>query len=357
MTHDIAFIGTGADPEDPSVDGFAMAYQHASAYQKLENCRLVGCADIVEENAQAFADEHDIPSSGVFTDYERMLSALEPDIVSICVPPAAHAELVVGTAESGVVDAIHCEKPMALTWAGSRRMVSVCEANDVKLTFNHMRRFGEPFRVAKQRLDAGVIGDLRRVEYSWGNFYDNGTHAVDMCNYFNDEHAATWVISQLDYREEDVRFGTHNENQILACWEYENGVYGMAATGPGSGIADSDWRLIGSDGFIDVYLTDRFAVKVYSTDPDDCEETSFEELASEGSCIDLAIADVVAALEEGRESELSAANALRATEIIFAGYESARRRGRVDLPLEIDDNPLESLVESGQLAPGSPSDD
>jgi predicted dehydrogenase len=178
-----------------------------------------------------------------------------------------------------------------------------------------------------------------------------------MCNYVNDEHSAKWVISQLDYREEDVRFGTHNENQILACWEYENGVFGMAATGPGEGIAESDWRLIGSDGFIDVFLTDRFGVEVYSTDQADCEALEFEKLAPEGSCIDLAIADVVAALEEGRESELSAANALRATEIIFAGYESARRRGRVDLPLEIEDNPLETLVETGQLSPASSSDD
>jgi predicted dehydrogenase len=357
MTHDVAFIGTGADPEDPSVDGFAMAYQHASSYQKVDGCRIVGCADIVEENAKAFAEEYDIDASAVFTDYGQMLSDLEPDIVSICTPPATHAELVIGTAESGVVDAIHCEKPMALTWAGSQRMAAVCEERDVQLTFNHMRRFGDPFRLAKRRLDAGVVGDVRRIEYSWGNFYDNGTHAVDMCNYFNDEHAATWVISQLDYREEDIRFGTHNENQILACWEYENGVYGMAATGPGAGIADSDWRIVGSEGFIDVHLTDKFAVEVYSTDPENCEKVTFEELAAEGSCIDLAIADIVDALEEGRQSELSAANALRATEIIFAGYESARRRGRVDLPLDIDDNPLETLVETGQLSPASVSDD
>jgi predicted dehydrogenase len=355
--YDVAFIGTGADPDEPSTDGFAMAYQHAAVYEKLENCRLVGCADIAVENAEAFAEEYDIPPTGVFEDYEEMLGALEPDIVSICTPPATHADLVVGTAESGVVDAIHCEKPMALTWGGSRRMAEVCERRGVQLTFNHMRRFGEPFRVAKRRLDDGVIGDLRRIEYSWGNFYDNGTHAVDMCNYFNDEHGATWVISQLDYQEEDIRFGTHNENQVLACWEYENGVYGMAATGPAAGVAESDWRLIGSEGFIDVYLTDRLAVEIYSTDPEANQQLSFDELAPDSSCIDLAIADVVAALADDRPSELRAANALNATEIIFAGYESARRRGRVDLPLEIEDNPLESMVESGQLSPASTGDD
>jgi len=355
---DVAFVGTGADPDEPSVDGFAMAYRHAAAYRELDNCRLVGAADIVPENAAAFADEYDIPADGVFEDYEAMLAEVEPDIVSICTPPATHADLVVGTAESGVVDAIHCEKPMALTWGGARRMARVCEEEDVALTFNHMRRFGAPFRAAKRKLDAGVIGDLRRIEYSWGNFYDNGTHAVDMCNYFNDEAAAKWVIGQLDYTEEDVRFGTHNENQVLACWEYENGVFGMAATGPAEEVAEGDWRLVGSDGFMDVHLTDKLAVEVYSTDPETCGEQTFEEMVpGETTAIDLAIADVVQAQSEGRTSELCAENALNATEIIFAGYESARRRGRVELPLEIDDNPLESMVDDGQLSPTATGDD
>jgi len=354
-TFDIAFIGTGANPDEPSVDGFAMAYRHAEAYEQLDNCRLVGCADIVAENASAFAEQFGIPANGEFTDYEEMLAALEPDIVSICTPPATHADLVIGTAESGVVDAIHCEKPMSLTWGGSRRMAETCEREGVQLTFNHMRRFGDPFRVAKQRLDDGVIGDLRSIEYNWGNFFDNGTHAVDMCNYFNDEHGAKWVIGQLDYQEEDIRFGTHNENQVLACWEYDNGVYGRAATGPAADIAESDWRLVGSEGFIDVHLTDKLAVNVYTTDSDTCEELTFEEMAPGTNCIARAIEDIVDALDSGRRSELDAKNALNATEIIFAGYESARRRGRVDLPLDIDDNPLESMVADGQLSPASSS--
>jgi len=356
-TFDVAFVGTGANPDEPSVEGFAMAYQHAEAYEQLDDCRLVGCADIVEENAAAFAETFDIPAEGVFTDHEEMLAAEKPDIVSICTPPATHADLVVETAESGVVDAIHCEKPMSLTWGGSRRMAETCKREGVQLTFNHMRRFGDPFRVAKERLDDGAIGDLRRIEYSWGNFYDNGTHAVDMCNYFNDEHSATWVIGQLDYQEEDIRFGTHNEKQVRACWEYDNGVYGMAATGPAEGVADGDWRLTGSDGFMDVHLTDKLAVNVYSSDPDACEELDFEEMAPGTSCINRAIADIVDALDTGRQSELDAENALNATEIIFAGYESARRRGRVDLPLDIDDNPLESMVADGQLSPASSSSD
>lgn len=351
--YDVAFIGTGANPDQPSVDGAAMAYDHAEAYDQLENCRLVGCADIVPENARAFAEEFDIPTRAVFDEYTEMIRTVEPDVVSICTPPSTHADLVIGAANTGVVDAIHCEKPMALTWGGSRRMAEVCQRRGVQLTFNHMRRFGDPFRAAKRRLDRGVIGDLQRVEYSWGNFFDKGTHAIDLCNYFNDERPARWVIGQLDYQTEDIRFGTHNENQVLASWEYDNGVYGMASTGPGAGLVGSDWRLTGTDGFIDVHVSDDVGVSVYTTDDGSGERLEFDSLTTEASCIDLAIADVVGSLEEGQPSELCAENALNATEIIFAGYESARRRSRVDLPLKIDDNPLEAMVKAGELEPAS----
>jgi len=67
--------------------------------------------------------------------------------------------------------------------------------------------------------------------------------------------------------------------------------------------------------------------------------------------IDRAIADVVACLEEGRKCQLDASNALIATEIIFGAYESSRRRGRVDFPLETEDNPLAAMVASGELKP------
>lgn len=72
-----------------------MAYQHAAAYSDLEQCNLVGCADIVRKNAEAFAEEYDIDDDGVFEDYEEMLATVEPDVVSICTPPATHADLVV----------------------------------------------------------------------------------------------------------------------------------------------------------------------------------------------------------------------------------------------------------------------
>ena len=67
------------------------------------------------------------------------------------------------------------------------------------------------------------------------------------------------------------------------------------------------------------------------------------------SYTDRAIADTVDTLATGRETELSVDNALQAPELIFGCWESDRRCGRVNFPLKIDNNPLESMVEGGQI--------
>jgi hypothetical protein len=68
--------------------------------------------------------------------------------------------------------------------------------------------------------------------------------------------------------------------------------------------------------------------------------------------IDSAIDDVIRALDDDGESELGVENALAATEILFAGHESSRRRGRVELPLNgVYDHPLETMIETSEIVP------
>ena len=364
MTVASAFIGTGPDPEIQDNEGYAMAYRHAAAYEETD-AELTACADIVRENAEAFADYWEIDEANVFEDYEQMTTTVEPDVVSVCTPPPTHADIIVDCARSGVVGAIHCEKPMDRTWANCERMAEVCEKEGVKLTFNHQRRFGKPYRNAKELLNAGEIGDLERVEMAAPNIYDYGSHSIDLCNYFNDEGRAEWIISQLDYREEDLWFGVHNENQTIASWRYENGVYGLATTGVGAGLVNCHNRLVGTEGTIEighgfpVGETEDPVLRVKRSDDEeweyiDCDGEGLNGTNSRGISwvyVNRAIADVVEALNNDEQSEMSAQNVLKATEIIFGAWESSRRRGRVELPLDVEDNPLDAMIDTGELSP------
>jgi predicted dehydrogenase len=349
MSHRVALVGTG-DPENTkSGEGTARAYEHAAAYDAMEGCEIVACADIVRENAETFADRFDVPGANVYEDYVEMLQEVGPEVVSVCTPVPTHDDIVVGVAETGVPEAVHCEKPMADTWGGAKRMAAACEERDIQLTFNHQRRFDPARREAKQLLDGGEIGELQRIEMESKNLFDWGTHLIDLCNYYNDEHGAEWVLCGLDYSHEDVRYGAHNESQSVTVWEYENGVPCLA-TGHyrwGVDVVGAQSRLVGSEGTVEVYPDDDTPLRVRRAGDADPEEPDFEE----ADLYYRTIENVIESLEAGVEPEVSAAKALRATEIIYGAWESARRRGRVEFPLDIEDNPLAAMVESGELSP------
>jgi predicted dehydrogenase len=350
-----------------------MAYRHAAGYRRLEQCQLIACADVVLENARQFGNYWNLRSELVFGDTEEMLDVVQPDIVSICVPPHVHADVVLTCATHGAPDAIHCEKPMAKTWAECREMVGACEQAGVQLTFNHQRRFGRPFRAAKQLCDDGQIGTLQRIELGGKNLYDYGSHMFDLAGYITEQQPVEWVLAGIDYSTENIQFGAHNENRAIAQWRYENGVTGLAATGEESAVR-CQLRLLGDEGLIEVggseaplRLLDDSGWQSVDTGRDGihgpqstlvsaalkriAERVPFisPEQIGPPSYVDRAIEEVVTALDEGREPELSGANALQATELIFACWESSRQQGRVDLPLEIGDNPLESMVENGDV--------
>jgi len=348
----VGVIGTGRKKERGDRMGYAMAYQHANAYKALSNCTMVACADIVEENAKAFAETYAIP--GIYLDYKEMLAAEKLDVVSVCTWMHLHEPMVLAAIDAGV-KAIHCEKPMADTWGGSKRIAAAAKAAGVQLTFNHQRRYGEPFMIAKQMLDEGAIGDLWRMECGAGNLYDTGTHFIDMFSFFlGDGVPAKWVICQVDYREESLVFGSHNENQQVLLTEYANGVFGLVMTGePGGGNpVGCVNRLIGSKGVIDVGVTSGPQIRYQLAGEKDWTSPDTSGASIHGpNFIERAIADVIDCFVSGRKCQLDSENALVATEIIFGGYESSRRRGRVDFPLDIEDNPLAAMVQSGGLKP------
>ena len=346
----VGFIGTGKKPERPGLHGYAMAYRHAEAYKLIPDCEMVACADIVKENREAFAQAYGF--KGVYADYNDMLAKDKLDIVSICTWPKLHAEMTIASIAAHV-RAVHCEKPMALTFGESRKMLQLATQCGTQLTFNHQRRFGLPFRKTHELVMNGAIGKLVRMEASVGDLYDGGTHWVDMLNYFNDETPAEWVIGQIDCREVKLAFGAPCEYQSISHVKYRNGVYSIIITG---GISQDNppFRLLGTDGIIEMGWGPKPGpmLKFWRRGAPDWEvvDCKNENLHGPGF-IERAIADVVDCLKTGREPELSARHAMNATEIIFACYESSRRRARVDLPLDISDSPILSMLESGELKP------
>ncbi len=371
MSYEVAIVGTGPSPDERSRSGYAMGYRHAAAYLNRDDCELIACADIVPANAEAFATEFGIPASRVYDGHLSMLEDVNPDVVSVCVPPAEHARIVIDCAQIGEVDAVHCEKPMATSWKDCREMVSACEQAGVQLTIDHQRRFARPVVHAKRLLEDGRIGELRRMEWSEVNLYDAGSHLFDLCDHFVDGARAEWVLAAVDASEEHRWFGALNSTQAIAHWGYDTGVDGFASTGDGGRktLVDAYLRLVGEDGVIEIEPESGPPLRIRTDGTWETIDADGERLyGPTGSRLGGAIAKLravtpgvsarrstrpnyaraidhaIEALTAETEPIISGAAALRGTEVIFGAWESARQRGRVDFPLQIDDNPLEAIV-------------
>jgi len=345
MSLKVGIIGCGRP-------GQGQARSHMRGYTRAD-VELVALADLSLENAEAFQQE--FGAEAVYADYREMLASHKFDVVSICTWPHLHAPMVIAAAEAGV-RAIHCEKPMATSWGAAKRMVAACESRGVQLTFNHQRRFGEPFQKAKELLKSGAIGQLVRLEGSTDNLFDWGTHWFDMFFFYNDENPATWVLGQIEWRGSRSIFGAPIERFGLSHIRFANGVHGIMSTGPKAeqhefGAAN---RLVGTDGVIEVgALGESIPLRIMNNTSSGWLEIPTEENLHSSDAVAKGIANLIESLRRGTEPELSARRALRATEIIFATYESSRRRGRVELPLFEDESGLISILsENDAIPPG-----
>jgi predicted dehydrogenase len=340
----VAIIGCGR--QGPRRGGaYGIAEAHARAYEAVGITKIVAAADVSEENLTIFCDNHNIP--GRYLDYHEMLAKEKPDIVSICTWPQLHAEMAVAAANAGV-KGILCEKPMALSLPDCDAMIAACEKNNTKLSIDHQRRLGEPFKVAKEIAYSGAIGDLYRVEsYVGGStLLDWGTHWVDMMFFFLNETPVEWVAAQIDARGNESNWALPREDHTLMHVQFQNGVRGYMEIG----VPVKDMkpiRLVGTEGWVEMNQAGEGIPAVQARRKGDTEWyiPGVTGTIHGPDFFIRSVRDLVQAIEENRQSELSGRRARATTEVLLAAYESALRGGKVYLPLKSTDFPLYRLME------------
>ena len=320
-------------------------HAHAEGYAEDERVEIAACADPSEEARTALAERFGVEST--WADYGEMLDRERLDLVSVCTWPHLHRPMIEAAAAAGA-RAIHAEKPMAPTWGDARALHAACEERGVLLTFCHQRRFGDGFATARDLLRDGAIGPLRRFEGVCANLFDWGTHWFDMMFFYNDETPARWVLGQIDVSEHREIFGVRLDTSGLSWVRFENEVEGLLTTGD-AGHAGPANRLIGEEGVIEVQGGGGGLRMRRGGGWEEVERTSGVPAPRHTIA---SVRDLVDCLHSGEEPELSSRKALQATELIFATYESSRRRGRVDLPLEVEDSALLTMLDEGVIGGG-----
>jgi predicted dehydrogenase len=355
-----------------------IARAHTRGYDAVDAIVLVAGADVSSAQGAEYAREvHPIET---YTDYVEMLDNEELDLVSVCTWPPLHEEMVVAAAQRGV-KGIVCEKPMALNLGQADRMLQACERYGVKLVVGHQRRYNKRYIEAKAALNRGEIGELLEVYGVGGSdLLSDGSHTIDLIRYFVDDEPIQWVMGQIHRQVPDTmsreprkvmvkgapeRYGHVVEHAALARFEFANGVKGLMEMGEirprvirgvreDSALAPGAYqfmRLVGTEGRIEVYGD-------VARDPRPSgwrilrsSQAAWEEhpIEHDYNAFAREIEDLVRWIEEGGDHPLSGQSARADLEVLMAVFESSRRRGRVDFPLEVLEHPLMLMIESGEM--------
>ena len=145
--------------------------------------------------------------------------------------------------------------------------------------------------------------------------------------------------------EEKLVFGTQVETSGLSWFRWKNGVEGLLTTG-GVSLNGFSNRLIGTEGIIDV--GGGAPVRLLRAGSDGWETPDLSDIPKGDDTV-LSVLDLVDSVKTGREPELSGRKAIQGAELIFATYESSRRRAKIILPLTVDDSALLTMVANGDI--------
>ncbi len=119
--------------------------------------RLV-VADTRADKAEAFAAEN--PSVQVRTP-DELLSNADLDGLVITTPTDTHANVIERAAALNIP--LFCEKPVSTDLAATLRVAEIVRTQNVRLQMGLQRHFDAGYTAARDRLDSGAIGELRRV--------------------------------------------------------------------------------------------------------------------------------------------------------------------------------------------------
>ncbi|HEY8292108.1 MAG TPA: Gfo/Idh/MocA family oxidoreductase [Thermomicrobiales bacterium] len=141
------------------------AYKEAEAAGKAE---VVAVSDVVEASAQAAAAQFGVPHA--FTDYRDLLQ-LPLDAVSICTPNSFHEPITLAALDAGMD--VLCEKPLALDYAGARRMTERAEQTGRKTAVNFRYRWIPAAGFIRDLIAGGELGEIYHV---YANYFNGSLH-------------------------------------------------------------------------------------------------------------------------------------------------------------------------------------
>ena len=221
-----------------------MGASHARAYNKLSGFQLAGLVDINAQNREKLSAElGGIPH---FEDFDKALSELKPDAVSICTYPETHAELAIKSFEAGAH--VFVEKPLAVSVEDAAKVVEMARSMNKKLVVGYIlrvhpswkkfieiaRTLGKPL-VMRMNLNQQSTGKTwpwhKNLLKSMSPIVDCGVHYVDvMCQMTRSKPVHVNAIGAR--LTDEISKDMYNYGQLIVTFEDNSVGWYEAGWGP-----------------------------------------------------------------------------------------------------------------------------
>jgi predicted dehydrogenase len=123
------------------------------------------------ERTKAAADEARVPG---FTDVDAMLDAVQPDLVSVCLPNEVHFEPTLRLIRAGAP--LLVEKPLVFGMDEADQLLAEAADRDLFFAINFNHRYAEPLRRTAEAVRDGTLGEVVFASWRFGGEPNFSTH-------------------------------------------------------------------------------------------------------------------------------------------------------------------------------------
>tara|TARA_B110000495_G_C23043752_1_gene628667 strand:+ start:10511 stop:11539 length:1029 start_codon:yes stop_codon:yes gene_type:complete len=155
---------------------------HSSFYNYNKKTDLVSLCDIDQKLVKKYSDKYNLKNN--YTNIQSMLENENLDCLSICTRANSHLETV-KIASKFNIKGIIIEKPISDSLLHVKKIIKLCEDNNIILAINHQRRFDPFYHELSDKIKNGLIGDIENVTlYYGGGISNTGSHIFDILRLF-----------------------------------------------------------------------------------------------------------------------------------------------------------------------------
>jgi len=146
-----------------------VADQHVQAIQRISDCVIVGLCDRELLMAKQLGER--IGVAECYSNLQKTLATVRPDVVHITTPPQSHFSLARECLEFGCH--VYLEKPFTITASETESLIDFAETCDRKITVGHNYLFTLEMLEMRRLIQAGFLGGRPvHLESYWS--YDLG---------------------------------------------------------------------------------------------------------------------------------------------------------------------------------------